>query len=141
MLKYLIYTKGQTKWFSWGQWTETLTKVKNHIKKGIERGLISEQILVLERKSPYDNIYRIKKLIDGKWENSKYIDIYKNKYAEPIYKFIEENGQEYIKYRKHYFEENRENISMIEWATRNDIAIRDLILWLYNNNYVTIRRK
>lgn len=138
MLKYLIYTKGQLNWHSWGGWTETLATVKKHMNIGMERGLTSDNILALESKSPCECVYRIKKLIDGKWHNSAYIDVYQDHYAEAIYKYTEAHIDEYIKFRDHEREEYGETYSMLEWATRNDMAIRTLILWLYDNDYIFI---
>lgn len=137
MLKYLIFTKGKLAWHSWGTWIESLSTVKRRLNFGFQCGLPYESMLVLERKSPCECIYRLKKF-DGKWHNSSLVDVYQDSFAEAIAKFTESHIQEYIDYRSFCDMEYNESPSMFEWVTRNDQSIRCFIFWLYNNNYITI---
>lgn len=136
MLHYLFINHGQKYYHSIGQWIESLATVKKRWDEYTSRGL---DIFVLESKSPCECIYRLKKRIDGKWHNSKWIDTTQEIYAEPMFRYVDENMDKYISYREHKKAEWGEIVSMAEWVHRNDQAIREFIYWLYNNGYIEIK--
>lgn len=137
MLKFLMYTKGQLSWHSWGCWTESLSTVRKRFDFAFKRGLSSDSVLVLESKSPCECVYRLRKLVDGKWVRSSWIDLSDDSFSEIIYKYTEAFMDDYIKFRSLMLEEDGEIYSISEWALRNDSSIREIIFWMYNNGLFT----
>lgn len=135
MLKYLVCAKGYSRFFPLTGWRNSLSSAKKIILRGLCRGFSSDDLVVLESKSPFSNVYRFKKFVDGKWINSFWIDLTDFIYSEIIYKYADSHLDDLMKYRAQMLRDFGESVSIIDWAFRNDCSVREIILWMYFNGY------
>lgn len=140
MLKYLVFTKGYSRFITWNGWRNSLYSVKKNILQAYRLGLSPDDVVVLEPKSPFDNVYRLKKFVNGKWINSPWIDLTDSIYSEIIYKYADSHLEDFMRYCALKLRDFRESVSIIEWALRNDYSTREIILWMYFNNYYSFER-
>ena len=138
MLKYLVINKGQKYYHSIGAWTESLATVNKHVNEYEKNGL---DVFVIERKDYSCIDVRIKKRIDGKWHNTKWVDVSSEIWAEPMFHYANEsdNMDKYIKYRQHEIEEFNDTPSITEWVLHNDWEQREFLYYLYDNGYIETR--
>lgn len=134
MANYLIINKGQKYYHSIGCWTESLATVKKRINEYEKRGL---DVFVIEEKD-YATDIRIKKRINGKWQNTKWINISDEIWAEQMYYYIndKDNMDKYIKFRQQEIDEYNDPPSIAEWILHNDWEKREFIYWLYENGKI-----
>lgn len=139
MSEYLLFKKVQNHHSSIGRWYLSLATAKRLYQSiYILFADTDNELFVFEKKYPYGGIYRLKKLIENKWVNSKWIDTTEEEYAEPLFIYVEENMDKFLSYREKEIEDCGEAPSMAEWVHRNEIAVREFIFWMYDNKYIKV---
>lgn len=138
MSEYLLISKGRNHYYSVGRWYHSLKTAKELYKRVCALSIEAyPELFVLERKYLYGGVYRLKKLIENKWVNSKWIDTTEEEYAKPLIMYVEENMDEFVSYREKEIEEWGEAPSIAEWVNRNEMAVREFIFWLYDKAYIS----